>query len=163
MVIGLNLCPFARRVFDAETIRYVVSEATDRNGIRAALVAELQFLAEQSSDEVETTLLIHPNALTDFDDYNDFLGVVDRMIHKSGMDRVFQIASFHPDYEFSNAAADAVENYSNRSPYPMLHILRVESVARAVSNTDAARAIPHRNIELLNKLGKEEVLRMLKE
>ena len=161
MIIGLNLCPFAKRVFDAEAIKYVVSEATDTKDLLTQLIEEVHFLTKSSPAVFETTLLIHPTVLNDFLEYNDFLGVVDRMLKKSGCDELIQIASFHPNYEFSDAPTDAVENYSNRSPYPMIHLLLVESVSKVVTNEEQMLAIPRRNIETLRAMGREEILDIL--
>lgn len=161
VVIGLNLCPFARRVFDANAIRFVTSEAENTTDLLDHLIVELGYLAACDSVAVETTLLIHPKVLTNFLDYNEFLSNVERMLKKSGHDQEFQIASFHPHYEFADATSNAVENYSNRSPYPMIHILRVDSVARVSGNEEQMQAIPAKNIETLRALGRAEVLRML--
>ena len=157
MVIGLNLCPFARRVFDAGTIRYVVSKATDAEGLLADLTVELQALNSTPIETVETTLLIHPHVLGDFLDYNDFLGVADQRVSDLDLEGVVQVASFHPLYRFAEARADAVENYTNRSPYPMLHLLREESVSAVAGD---AGDVPRRNIETLRRLGLRRVREM---
>ena len=157
MVIGLNLCPFARRVFDAESIRYVVSKAEGVERLLADLTAELRALNSTPIETVETTLLIHPNALGDFLDYNDFLGVADQRIADLGLEGVVQIASFHPLYQFAESGADAVENYTNRSPYPMLHLLREASVSAVSGDAEEMGKIPERNIETLRRLGRERV------
>jgi hypothetical protein len=162
VVIGLNLCPFARRVFDAGTIRYAVSDAGDEETLREALGAELAALASSPVATVETTLLIHPRVLQDFLDYNEFLGVADRLVGALGLRGVIQIASFHPDYRFAGAAPDAVANYTNRSPYPMLHLLREESVSVAVGDGDEALEIPRRNVRTLEDLGREKILERLR-
>src|SRR5207249_2406962 len=119
----------ARRVFQGEKIRYAVSGATDEKALLEDLAGELQMLAAAPVESVETTLLIHPLALGDFLDYNDFLGVAERLVKDLGLRGVIQLASFHPDYRFADADPDAVENYTNRSPHPMLHLLREESVS----------------------------------
>src|SRR5258708_27475816 len=123
IVIGLNLCPFAQRVFDADRIRYVVSDAADESRLLADLTRELAGLVAAPISAVETTLLIHPHALGDFLDYNDFLGAADELLANLGMQGTIQIASFHPEYRFAGTEADAVENYTNRSPYPIVHLL----------------------------------------
>src|SRR5437899_171605 len=110
VVIGLDLCPFARRVFEAERIRYVVSDARDEETLLAELAGELQRLATAPAEVIETTLLIHPRVLTDFLDYNDFLGVAERLIDDLDLSGIVQIASFHPDYQFAGTEPDAVEN-----------------------------------------------------
>lgn len=163
IVIGLNLCPFAQRVFQADTIRYVVTDATDADSLRDALDRELQFLAESPIDQVETTLLIHPHVLGDFLDYNDFLDVAEERLRDRHLEGVIQIASFHPAYQFAETAPDAVENYTNRSPYPMLHLLREESITRIAGDPDELLAIPERNIETLRTLGRKKMLERLKE
>ena len=161
IVIGLNLCPFARRVFDADRIRFVVSAAMDEPTLLADLTDELKLLAASTS--IETTLLIHPHALTDFLDYNDFLDVGDERIEALGLTGVIQLASFHPRYQFADTDADAVENYTNRSPYPMLHLLREESIDAIADDPDDLLAIPERNIETLRALGRAKILQMLSE
>ena len=159
-VIGLNLCPFARRVFEAGVIRYVVTEAATEDALLVALTHELRTLAATSIANVETTLLIHPLALNDFLDYNDFLDWAERHVAELGLEGIVQIASFHPAYQFADAAPDAVENYTNRSPYPMLHLLREESVTRVADNEAELLAIPPRNIATLRSLGLERIREM---
>ncbi len=158
MVIGLNLCPFAARVFDAGKIRYVVTEAMNTKALSKVFADELKLLRSTPITEVETTFLIHPNVLQDFYDYNDFLDVADRMIAEVGLEGAVQIASFHPDYQFAEAEPDAVENYTNRSPHPMLHLLREASVSLAAQDEDEVQAIPPRNIETLRGLGLAKVV-----
>jgi hypothetical protein len=162
LVIGLDLCPFARRVFEAERIRYVVSEAVDQEALHRDLARELEFLAAAPTSAAETTLLIHPLALADFLDYNDFLGDAERLVDDLGLTGVVQVASFHPDYQFADTDADAVENYTNRSPYPMLHLLREDSISAVAADPDELLDIPRRNIETLRLLGKEKVLQRLR-
>ena len=157
-VIGLNLCPFARRVFDAGTIRYVVSGAEDEETLLGDLAGELATLASAPISAVETTLLIHPRALRDFLDYNDFLGAGDRLVEALGLYGVIQIASFHPDYWFAGTKPGSVANYTNRSPYPMLHLLREQSVTAAADDPDALLEIPRRNVETLRRLGRAKIL-----
>jgi uncharacterized protein len=152
-VIGLNLCPFARAVHVKRQIRWVESPARDAQALREDLVRELQFLAAAAPEAVDTTLLIHPHALNDFLDYNDFLDVADAAIEEQGLGGVLQVASFHPDYRFEGTDPDDVDNLSNRSPYPMLHLLREDSIARAVAAAPDAETIYGRNIETLRRLG----------
>ena len=152
-VIGLNLCPFAKAVQVKQQIRWVESTARDAQGLLDDLVQELQFLAAADPEAVDTTLLIHPQALTDFLDYNDFLDIADAAVEKLGLDGVLQVASFHPDYQFEGTSPGDVENLSNRSPYPMLHLLREDSIARAVAAYPDAAAIYERNIDTLRQLG----------
>ena len=162
VVIDLNLCPFARRVFDNDLIRYVVTEAADSGSLFQVLSYELVALAAVPSSEVETTLLIHPFALGEFLAYNDFLGDADRLIGQLGLTGIIQIASFHPAYRFADAEPDAVENYTNRSPYPMLHLLREESVTRVSAEMEDLAEIPRRNVVTLQALGLERMLERLK-
>ncbi len=152
-VIGLNLCPFAKAVHVKEQIRWVESAARDAQCLLGDLVRELQFLAAADPETVETTLLIHPHALNDFLDYNDFLDVADATVEELGLDGVLQVASFHPDYQFEGTAPGDVDNFTNRSPHPMLHLLREESIARAVAGFPDAATIYERNIETLRRLG----------
>jgi len=152
-VIGLNLCPFARAVHLKRQIRWVESPARDAAGLLADLAHELQFLAAADPEKVETTLLIHPHVLNDFLEYNDFLDVADAAIEELGLAGVLQVASFHPDYRFEGTAPGDVDNLSNRSPHPMLHLLREDSIARAVAAFPDTAAIYERNIETLRRLG----------
>jgi hypothetical protein len=161
MVIGLNLCPFARRVFDAELIRYVVSPATSEQELLDHLAAELTALVTAPRSEVETTLLIHPHALAEFLDYNDFLFDADDLVDDMRLRGVVQVASFHPHYQFAGTDPDAVENYTNRSPHPMLHLLREDGITEVAANPDFLAGIPERNVEMLRRLGLAEVLAKL--
>lgn len=163
LVIGLNLCPFARRVFEAEKIHYVVSDAEEEKTLLLDLARELRVLATSSIERVETTLLIHPRVLGNFLDYNDFLDAGERQVADLGLRGIIQIASFHPDYRFADTAPDAVENYTNRSPYPMLHLLREESITQVASDPNELLEIPRRNIETLRALGRDKILERLKE
>ncbi len=161
IVIGLNLCPFAQRVFEAERIRYFVSDAVDEAGLAACLSDELKLLAATPLETIETTLLIHPHVFRDFLDYNDFLEVADDLLVRLDLEGVVQVASFHPAYQFTDTELDAVENYTNRSPYPMLHLLREESVSAIADDAEKLLAIPDRNIATLRALGFSGILQML--
>ena len=161
-VIGLNLCPFARRVFEGDKVRYVVSASESEAALLEELTRELHWLADPKSNS-ETTFLIHPHALNDFLAYNDFLDVADSRIDELDLEGVIQIASFHPRYRFADTDADAVENYTNRSPYPMLHLLREESISAVAGDTDELLEIPRRNIQTLEQLGAARILEMLEE
>lgn len=152
-VIGLNLCPFAKAVDAKDQIRYVVSQARTDEELLVDLGRELQILASADPEVCDTTLLIHPYALTDFLDYNDFLDVADAAIDEMGLGGVLQVASFHPDYQFAGTAVDDVGNCTNRSPYPTLHLLREDSVDRAVEAFPEADRIYATNIETLERLG----------
>lgn len=154
-VIGLNLCPFAKAVHTKGQIRWVESTATDVRALMADLVHELQLLAAADAEAIDTTLLVHPLVLDDFLDHNDFLDLADAALEELGLDGVLQIASFHPHYQFKGTAADDVENLSNRSPHPTLHLLREASVDRAVAAFPDAESIYEKNIETLEALGAE--------
>jgi hypothetical protein len=160
-VIGLNLCPFAKAVHVKEQIRWVESPAADPEQLREELVRELDFLAASDPALVETTLLIHPHVLSDFLDYNDFLDIADAAVEARGLAGVIQVASFHPGYQFAGTAPDDVENLSNRSPHPMLHLLREDSIGQAVAAFPEAASIYERNIETLRRLGFEGWRRLL--
>jgi hypothetical protein len=152
-VIGLNLCPFARAVHVKQQIRWVESQARDEQELREDLVRELQYLAAVDAAMVDTTLLIHPHVLNDFLDYNDFLDVADAGVEALGLTGVLQVASFHPGYRFEGTAPDDVANFSNRSPHPMLHLLREDSISRAVAAFPEAATIYERNVQTLRRLG----------
>jgi len=152
-VIGLNLCPFARAVHVKRQIRWVESAARDEQELREDLVRELQYLAAADASTVDTTLLIHPYVLNDFLDYNDFLDVADAAVEALGLTGVLQVASFHPGYRFEGTAPDDVANFSNRSPHPMLHLLREDSISRAVAAFPEAATIYERNVQTLRCLG----------
>ena len=154
-VIGLNLCPFAKAVHTKGQVRYVVSAATTADALLAELDHELQWLAEADPEAVDTTLLIHPQLLQDFLDFNDFLGLADALLAESGLEGTLQIASFHPRFLFAGSAEDDISNCTNRAPYPTLHLLREASIDRAVEAFPEAEAIYERNIETLEKLGHE--------
>ncbi len=152
-VIGLNLCPFAKAPHVKGLIRYVVSEARNPRQLLETLVDELKALAAQPVDGVETTLLIHPEVLNDFADYNDFLDVAEAALEDLDLEGIIQIASFHPRYQFADTEPDAIENATNRSPYPTLHLLREDSVERAVAAFPNASTIFEANIATMRRLG----------
>lgn len=154
-VIGLDLCPFAKAVYVREQIRYRVSEAETPEVLLDDLLEELEGLAQADPATTDTTLLIHPRVLGDFHDYNDFLGAADAAVAGLGLTGTIQVASFHPAYQFAGTAPDDIENFTNRSPYPMLHLLREASVERAVAAFPDARRIFEKNIETLRRLGHE--------
>ena len=154
-VIGLNLCPFAKREYDNDRVRFSISDATSEEQLLASLITELELL--NKDDSIETSLLIHPGVLQNFYDYNDFLDVADGLLIEMNLEGTYQIASFHPDYQFADTDYDDVENYTNRSPYPILHIIREHSLELALAGYDDADKIPERNIALLKKMGSEMV------
>src|SRR5262245_32568511 len=130
-VIGLGLCPFARQVFDAGRIRYAISHSRDEHTLSNDLARESHLLLASPGPQIETTRLIHPHVLANFLDYNDFLGVVDQLLEELRLCGTIQVASFHPQYRFAGTEPNAAENYTNRSPYPMLHLLRETSVSQS--------------------------------
>ena len=152
-VIGLNLCPFAKSVRVKGQVRTLVSDATDTDALLAELVAELRHLAEVDPQTTDTTLLVHPRVLTDFLDFNDFLDVAEMALRQEGLEGTLQIASFHPQFQFAGTDADALSNFTNRSPWPTLHLIREASIDRAVQAFPEAEAIFERNIEVLESLG----------
>jgi hypothetical protein len=154
-VIGLNLCPFAKSVYVKEQVRYVVSHATTPEALLEELMNELQDLADTDPEKVDTTLLIHPQVLGDFLDFNDFLDVADAALEDMQLDGELQVASFHPDYQFADTDPNDITNYTNRAPYPILHLLREDSIARAVEAFPDAAEIFEKNIETMEKLGHE--------
>lgn len=152
-VIGLNLCPFAKAVHVKQQVRYVVSSATGPEQLLEELMNELQLLSDTPAEEVDTTLLIHPFVLTDFLDYNEFLDVADAAVEDMQLDGELQVASFHPDYQFAETDANDIGNYTNRAPYPILHLLREGSIEGAVEAFPEAEQIFEKNIETLEQLG----------
>ncbi len=154
-VIGLNLCPFAKAPQVKGQVRYALSEARDADGLRADLIDELNLLARTPAERIETTLLVHPHVLADFADYNDFLGVAEDAVAGLGLEGVIQVASFHPRYRFADSAPDDVTNATNRSPWPTLHLLREESIERAVAAFPEAEAIFEANMATMRRLGSE--------
>jgi hypothetical protein len=152
-VIGLNLCPFAKAVYVKRQIRFAVTAAAQAGELLAELRAELDLLARADPDDIETTLLVHPLALVEFTEYRLFLAEADAAVRGLGFEGLLQIASFHPTYEFAGSATDDVENFTNRSPYPMLHLLREASIDRAVAAFPDAADIYERNMETLRRLG----------
>ena len=155
LIIGMNLCPFAKRELVKNRVRFTVTEAITDDELMTALQAELEFL--DSDPSIETTLLIHPKVLQDFDDYNQFLNFADRFLAELRLGGVYQIASFHPDYQFGGTGPNDAENYTNRSPYPLLHLLREESLERVITDYPDISQIPTRNIELMNSLGQDKL------
>lgn len=154
-VIGLNLCPFAKAVYVKGQVHVAVSAARTADAVNADLRAELLALLALDAEVRDTTLLVLPQALPDFLDFNDFLDEADAVLDELDPDGDIQIASFHPDYQFGGTEPDDVTNYSNRSPYPILHLLREDSVERAVEAVPEAADIFERNMETLRALGAE--------
>ena len=154
-VIGLNLCPFAKAVYVKNQVRLVVSHARHADDLLEELDRELDLLMATPAEEVDTTLLIHPTLFDDFLDFNDFLEVADGVVDEHGLEGVVQLASFHPRFQFEGTEPDDISNYTNRAPFAILHLLREESVARAVQSFPEAETIFEVNIKTLEKLGHE--------
>lgn len=154
-VIGLNLCPFAKTVYVKNQVRIVVSDASTASALLEQLGEELVLLRDTPADQVDTILLVHPKVLGDFLDYNDFLDDADALVDALALVGVLQVASFHPDYQFAGTAPDDAENLTNRAPYPTLHLLREDSVARAVDAYPEPDAIIERNVATMQALGVE--------
>jgi len=154
-VIGLNLCPFAKAVYVRDQVRIVVNDASTARALLEELGEEMALLRDTPAEQTDTTLLVHPHVLGDFLDYNDFLDQVDALVEALGLDGVLQVASFHPDYRFADSDADDIENFSNRSPFPTLHLLREDSIDRAVEAYPDPDAIVERNYATLRQLGHE--------
>jgi hypothetical protein len=152
-VIGLNLCPFAKAVYVKNQVRLVVSQARHADGLLEELDRELDLLAATPADEVDTTLLIHPTLFDDFLDFNDFLEIAEGVVDEHGLEGVIQLASFHPQFQFDGTEPDDIGNYTNRAPFAILHLLREESVERAVEAFPEAETIFEQNIATLEKLG----------
>ncbi|RJF97936.1 DUF1415 domain-containing protein [Noviherbaspirillum saxi] len=154
-VIGLNLCPFAKAVHVKQQIRFAVSDARDTDQLMQDLISELQRLQAGASDVIDTTVLVHPWVLNEFLDYNAFLSIADAVLEELGLTGEIQIASFHPAYQFADSEPDAIDNFTNRSPYPILHLLREDSIDRAVAAFPDASDIFEHNIETMKRLGKD--------
>jgi hypothetical protein len=152
-VIGLNLCPFAKAVHVKNQIRYTVSDATTPEALLKDLACELRILDASNSVDIDTTLLIHPYVLSEFLDFNDFLGNADTVLEEQGLSGQIQIASFHPHYQFAGTEPDDIENFTDRSPYPILHLLRENSVEIAVAAFPDASIIFDKNIETMHRIG----------
>lgn len=154
-MIGLNLCPFAKSVHVKKQIRYVVSDARNSDKLLDDLERECQILMKEKPEVVDMTLLIHSYTLTTFPAFADFLDLAEVSLKINGLTGILQIASFHPEYRFADAADDDITNYTNRSPYPTLHLIREASLARAVENFPDPASIFEKNKETLRKLGTE--------
>ncbi len=154
-VIGLNLCPFAKAVYVKNQIRYVVSHARHTDQFLEELDSELERLANTDPEEIDTTLLIHPTLFPEFSVFNDLLDLAETAPEALGLEGVLQVASFHPDFQFADTQPDDMSNYTNRSPYPTLHLIRESSIARAAESFPDPSVIFERNIEVVNELGPE--------
>lgn len=154
-VIGLNLCPFAKAVYVKNQVRLVVSHARHADDLLDELDRELDLLVATPAEQIDTTLLIHPTLFDDFLDFNDFLEIAEGVVNEHGLEGVLQLASFHPKFQFDGTEPDDISNYTNRAPFAILHLLREESIQRAVEAFPEAEAIFEENIKTLEKLGHE--------
>ena len=161
MVIGLNLCPFAAKPHRLKQVRYVLEDGQNIKSLNDCLLYEARYLLATSPGKVETTLIVHPNLLTDFQDYLDYLWAAEQLLRQQQMEGILQLASFHPDYQFAGTPKETASNYTNRSPYPMLHLLREESIENALQHYEAPEAIPERNIARMEGLGLAVIQNML--
>ena len=152
-VIGLNLCPFAKAVHVKQQVRFVLSDATTPEALLEQLAEELVLLRDADPEDIDTTLIVHPDVLADFLDYNDFLDNADAAVEALDLQGVLQVASFHPDYQFAGSAPDDIGNFTNRAPFPTLHLLRESSVERAVEAFPDPDAIVERNLRTLDEIG----------
>ena len=160
-VVGLNLCPFARPLLASEALRVTVCEANDDEGVAAALLDEIQLIQKASESEVATTLVVFPNALQGFDGYLAFLDGAQQLLEEMGLLGVLQLASFHPDYQFAGEPIEAASHFTNRAPFPMIHVLREAMVTRALETYPNPEQIPERNIQRLEGFGRERLQQML--
>lgn len=159
VVVEYNLCPFAKRELINDHVHFFVTEATNEEQLLIALEEQLHILNKDSS--IETILLIHPYVLKDFYEYNQFLSLADELLVQMNLDGVYQIASFHPNYQFAETGINDAENYTNRSPFPLLHLLREDSLARAIEEHLETEQIPLRNIEIMNRIGHKKLKSLL--
>ena len=160
VVIGLNLCPFAAKPRSQNQVRFMVSQAQTEQELLYDLHTEIQLLEQTPPTEIETTLLIIPFLLADFEDYNQFLDIVDAVLDDFNWHGEFQIASFHPHYCFADTQIDSIENFTNRSPYPILHIIREQSMEKALAHMAAPDEIFKRNITTMNNLSTEQIAKL---
>ncbi|EGV36316.1 DUF1415 domain-containing protein [Neisseria weaveri] len=154
-VIGLNLCPFAKAPYVKGRVRIAVSHAKHLDGFLEDLDKELLLLSETPSEKIETSLLIHPTLFTDFMVFNDLMDIADHAVIENGLEGIIQIAPFHPDFQFEGTEENDIGNYTNRSPYPTLHLIREDSIAKAAEVFPDASVIFERNIALLQDMGQK--------
>lgn len=159
-IIGLNLCPFAKQPWQAGRVKIVVVESDKENDLTKTLLKEILNLVEINKDTLETSLIVHPDLLQDFDDFVAYCEWTEELIVKSGVEGLVQIVGFHPDYYFEGSEKDDKANFTNRSPYPILHLIRGESVEEAIEYYPDIEEIPKRNIELLRKMDLEELIKL---
>ena len=158
-VVGLDLCPFARPLLGGEALRVAVCEETDPVLLQHFFLRELDLLQSSGEEEIATSLLVFPGALADFDDYLVFLQQGEDLLRECGLEGLVQLASFHPDYRFAGEEADAASHFSNRAPYPVIHLLREEMLSRVLADGVDPAEIPDRNIKTLEQIGVEELQR----
>ena len=158
-VIGLNLCPFAAPVVATDVLRIKVCESTNIEQIMQTFLVELDLIQSTSELDIATTLLVIPNALMEFDVYLDFIDLAQELLTESGLDGIIQLASFHPRYQFDGELEDSASHFSNRSPYPLVHFLREDMMARALDSFPNPETIPTKNINILESIGREEIER----
>ena len=157
-VIGLNLCPFAGPVIASDGLRIAVCESDQLQQVAETFISELDLIERSPESAIATTILALPNALLDFEDYLSFIDNAEALLEGSGSDSLIQLASFHPEYQFDGEAVDAVSHFTNRSPYPLIHLLRVEMMTKALETFSNPEAIPARNIATLEQLGRSEIV-----
>ena len=160
-VVGLNLCPFARPLLASDALRVTVCEATEDEVVAGALLDEIELIQKASEAEIATTLVVFPNALRGFDTYLAFLDGAQQLIEEMDLLGVLQLASFHPDYQFAGEPTEAASHFTNRAPFPMIHLLREDMVTRALETYPNPEQIPERNIQKLEDLGRERLQQML--
>lgn len=156
-VVGLNLCPFARPVLGSDQLRIAICKDAGDTPLQTFFLTELDRLQSTPESEIATSLLIFTGALASFSDYLDFLDHAQELVYQSGLEGVVQLASFHPDYQFEGEAENAASHYSNRSPWPTIHLLREDMLARALVDFPDPEGIPERNIATLDELGAAEL------
>jgi hypothetical protein len=158
-VVGLNLCPFARPVVASDGLRIRVCESVETEQIMHMFLSELDFIQSSSESDIATTLLVIPNALMEFDVYLAFIDLAEELLKESGLEGVIQLASFHPRYQFDGEPENSASHFSNRSPYPLVHFLREDMLARALGSFPNPETIPTKNINMLESIGREEIER----
>jgi hypothetical protein len=161
-VVGLNLCPFAAPVVSSDRLRIKICESTDLDQVMHTFLSELDLIQSSSELDIATTLLVIPNALDDFEDYLDVIDLAETLLIDAGLEGVIQLASFHPHYQFAEEPAESASHFSNRSPYPLIHFLREDMIARALGSFSNPETIPVKNISILESIGREEIERRWK-
>ena len=160
-VVGLNLCPFARPLLASDALRVTVCEATDDEGVAQALLDELELIEKVSEAEIATTLVVFPNALQGFSAYLSFLDSAQQLLEEMDLVGVLQLASFHPNYQFAGEPEDSASHYTNRAPFPMIHLLREDMLTRGLDTFPNPEQIPEQNIQTLEDLGLDGIQQML--